>query len=493
MKHWQRIATRLIVLVFVVGLFVSQAVPVFAVARTLYWVGGNSAWNSVPGAKWSLASGGVGGEAIPDSDDNAIFDGGSGVVTVQLAGATCANLSCTGGTGDFAGSFTSSGLSTCVYGSLSLSGSMLTGFPDQTVFLSTAAGKTITTNGKTVGDIIFSGVGGEWTLQDSLTASQIAMVNGSLITNNQNVTVGEFGVDGATLDLGTSIMSVLVGWGIIGGAITANTATINMTGTPLYFQGGGETYGDVSITGIGTGFILGGTNTFANLSIVGRNAINDSLIITDDQVITGLLTLTGYNSTTKKLRVKSNNPLITQYQISTDTADITNCNISDISGAGGFAAPYWNLSIYTYHDTDYGNNANILFPRQAAAAVADPGAGAGVALVSAAPAQPGNMYTEGHTGGLFGLGAILDPALTAANIPVEVFWYPVAFFVAILLGFLAYGWTRTIIIQAIVSAVTMAAFCGGGALGDGLLPYWTVLVFVIEAVMVFVIQEKQNA
>jgi hypothetical protein len=148
------------------------------------------------------------------------------------------------------------------------------------------------------------------------------------------------------------------------------------------------------------------------------------------------------------------------------------------------------------NDHAYGNDKQVSLSGavgQAKAAIADPGQGSGTALVSAAPAQPGNMYTEGHTGGLFGLGAILDPALTAANIPVEVFWYPVAFFVAILLGFLAYGWTRTIIIQAIVSAVTMAAFCGGGALGNGLLPYWTVLVFIIEAVMIFVIQEKQNA
>jgi hypothetical protein len=102
------------------------------------------------------------------------------------------------------------------------------------------------------------------------------------------------------------------------------------------------------------------------------------------------------------------------------------------------------------------------------------------------------MYTEGATGGLLGLGNLLNPALLVADIPEAFFWYPIAFAIAIALGFIAYGLTKTILAQALISAIVMGIFAGGGVLGDGLLPFWTVIVFIIEAIMIFLIQEKQN-
>lgn len=102
-----------------------------------------------------------------------------------------------------------------------------------------------------------------------------------------------------------------------------------------------------------------------------------------------------------------------------------------------------------------------------------------------------NMYDEGETGGLI-FEDLIDPALTVATIPKEVFWFPIAFAIAIGLGFAAFGKTKSLIVQSAVSAIVMAFFCGGGLLGDGLLPYWTVVFFVIEAVMVIIIQEHQR-
>jgi hypothetical protein len=118
---------------------------------------------------------------------------------------------------------------------------------------------------------------------------------------------------------------------------------------------------------------------------------------------------------------------------------------------------------------------------------------ASTSLVDSAPAEPSNMYTEGQTGGLLGLGPLVNNALAKSNTPQLLFWYPISFAIAIGLGFLAYGKTRTLIAQAFVSAIVMAMFAGGGVLGSGLIPYWTVLVFIIEAIMLFLIQEKQNA
>lgn len=128
---------------------------------------------------------------------------------------------------------------------------------------------------------------------------------------------------------------------------------------------------------------------------------------------------------------------------------------------------------------------------QAVADITDPGVDSGTPLVDSAPAQPGQMYTEGNTSGI-PVAPLIDPALGEADIPVELFWYPIAFALAIALGIGAFGLTKTLIAQAIVSGAVMAAFCGGGVLGDGLLPYLTVLVFAIEAVLIFLIQEKQH-
>lgn len=147
------------------------------------------------------------------------------------------------------------------------------------------------------------------------------------------------------------------------------------------------------------------------------------------------------------------------------------------------------------NDHAYGNDKVVNIAGgvgQAKAAIADPAQSAGTGLLTAAPPAIPRMYAEGHTGGLAGMGDVIDPALAKTNTPVEAFWYPIAFILALLLGFGAYGMTRSLLVQAIVSGVVMAAFCGGGVLGDGLLPFWTVLIFMIEALLIWLIQEKQN-
>ena len=41
--------------------------------RTLYWVGGVGDWDDRPGEKWSLTSGGKGGEPVPEDEDSVLF------------------------------------------------------------------------------------------------------------------------------------------------------------------------------------------------------------------------------------------------------------------------------------------------------------------------------------------------------------------------------------------------------------------------------------
>jgi hypothetical protein len=150
---------------------------------------------------------------------------------------------------------------------------------------------------------------------------------------------------------------------------------------------------------------------------------------------------------------------------------------------------------FGFNDHAYGDDKTISLTggvKQAKAAVSDPGEDPGDVLISSAPDEIPGMYDEGNTQGLLGLGPVIDPALDEADLDVEVFWYPIAFLVAIVVGFIAFAFTREMLIQALVSGMVMAAFCGGGVLGDGLLPYLTVVIFAIEALLIWIIQQKQT-
>lgn len=176
------------------------------------------------------------------------------------------------------------------------------------------------------------------------------------------------------------------------------------------------------------------------------------------------------------------------------------------TGIGTFSQYLSPYKVYHYravvrfglNDHAYGDDKTVSISGavgQAKAAVSDPGQSAGTAIIGAGdvPAQPNRMYTEGNTQGLGILGKdAIDPALTASGTPKEAFWFPIAFLIAIVLGFGAFGMTRSLPFMCIVAACVMAAFAGGGTLGDGLLPYWPVIFFLIVGVLLWLIQEKQN-
>lgn len=174
---------------------------------------------------------------------------------------------------------------------------------------------------------------------------------------------------------------------------------------------------------------------------------------------------------------------------------LTGVDIFDARITPYHAYHYRAVVEFGLNDHAYGNDMTVSIVgglKQAKAAVGDPGAEPGDILVTVAPDAIPNMYDEGDTGGI-PFAPIIDPLLGDNDIPVEVFWYPVAFIMALGLGFAAYGKTKDLKVQALVSGMVMAGFCGGGVLGTGLLPYLTVVVFVIEAILLIIIQEKQYA
>lgn len=68
-----------------------------------YWVGGTATWDNLALLKWSTTSGGVGGSAVPTTNDVVYFDAASGAGTVTLGISPTVNfLTFAGFTGTFA-------------------------------------------------------------------------------------------------------------------------------------------------------------------------------------------------------------------------------------------------------------------------------------------------------------------------------------------------------------------------------------------------------
>ncbi|NDB36384.1 MAG: hypothetical protein EB023_13835, partial [Flavobacteriia bacterium] len=94
-----------------------------AAARTLYWVGGSGNWNDIN--RWSLSSGGAGGECPPTSIDDVIFNNSSfsavnQTVTLNVPNANFNNMtwSVTQNSPNFASSSSANNLN--IYGNLSM-------------------------------------------------------------------------------------------------------------------------------------------------------------------------------------------------------------------------------------------------------------------------------------------------------------------------------------------------------------------------------------
>jgi hypothetical protein len=162
-----------------------------------YWVGGTGSWSSANTANWAASSGGASGVSVPTAADNVFFDVNSNVgttaftVTMANSPRVCNDFTASG----LDGTMTLAGASNLtVSGSLTFQATNFSRtYTGTTTFNATTTGKTITTNGVTLGgSVTFDGVGGGWTLGSALTlpagTSAVSLVNGSLFdTANYNV------------------------------------------------------------------------------------------------------------------------------------------------------------------------------------------------------------------------------------------------------------------------------------------------------------------
>jgi hypothetical protein len=341
-----------------------------------YWVGGAGTWDATTTTNWSATSGGAGGASAPTSADNVIFNTLSNATAYAVTVGTNANALDITIAGPAVGNVTITSGATAVincYGSWTsaATGIVFTTTTGATInFLATTTGKTITTNAVTLGgmQVIFNGVGGAWTLGSALTTTQgIVVTAGSFSTSGSNYALATTQISSSN----SNVRSILLNASVvtISGAtfvnfttttnltFNAGTSTINGSSNSGTLNGGGQTFYNVSFTGVtALTHTINGANTFNNLLFTSRTTDGvGSINIAANQTINGTLTLGAANTAVRRLSVRSDT-IGTQRTLTVATiATLSDVDFQDTVAAGASG---------TFSGTRLGNctnNSNITF------------------------------------------------------------------------------------------------------------------------------------
>jgi hypothetical protein len=319
-----------------------------------YWILGTGSWSSTNTVNWSATSGGTGGASVPTASDNVFFDVnsnvGTGAFTVTMANSprVCNDFTASGLDGTMTLAGTSIDLT--VSGSLTFQATNFTRtYTGTTTFNATTTGKTVTTNGVSLGanTVVFDGVGGGWTLGSALNCGILNLVNGTFDTSssgNYAVTASSFGssisnirtinLNGSTITLS----STATPWSLAistNATLNAGTSTINLSSASATFAGGGLTYYNVSFTSTAlTSPSITGANTFNNLSVTGRTTVGIGVLsLNADQTINGTFTVSAGTASAYRISVISN-AFPTPRTLTCAAVSFTDTDFRDITIAG---------------------------------------------------------------------------------------------------------------------------------------------------------------
>jgi hypothetical protein len=327
-------------------------------ARTLYWVGGTGNWNDT--ARWSTSSGGGGGAALPTSLDDVIFDSASNATAYTStvnAPSRCNALTIAG---PASGNVTLAGSSVLIcHGNVTFPATGLTRtFTGGLILSGSTTGKTITTNGVTLGGYVqIYGMDSEWTLGFALDNSGSAFYvdYGVFKASTYNLTTSTIFSDGAssrTIDFGSGTVSLsgstslqfFSGLGSTETAaanltVVAGTAQINCTATNTTFSGNGKTFYNVAFTNTSSGTVtINGANSFNNLSFTGLTVAGlKTVSLAANQTVTGTFTRSAGTDATMRHFVRSDT-IGTTRTLTCAAVSLTDVDFRDITIAGA-AAP----------------------------------------------------------------------------------------------------------------------------------------------------------
>lgn len=224
-----------------------------------FWVGGAATWDATAGTKWALTSGGAGGQAVPTAADDVFFDAASGANTVTLSASSVArSINCTGFTGTLSHpAATTISIGDATAGASNIALKFVAGMTytlgnvstSALSFVSTSATQqTVDFGGKAVGNLNFTGAGGNWALISAISQDPLGAIThtaGTLqwdgVSNNSGLS-HSFGLVTCT---GSTARSTNFG-------TSTTTATRSTTATHFQFSGTNLTFSGASATFVGT-------------------------------------------------------------------------------------------------------------------------------------------------------------------------------------------------------------------------------------------------
>lgn len=243
--------------------------------------------------QWSDAITWVGG-VVPTVADDVIATATSGDVIVSV-GSVCNSLDLTAYTGTLSSPGALGSGTLVVSGSLALGGTIsYTGV----LTLNSASSVTITTNAVALNVLFNIGGTGTFTHADSFTNSyQVNVLKGTWRPNGQTMTIGYYSQSSTSvrdIAFGASAFVITgVGANVWYSGITTNlifdpgTSTIEIIKSDsgsTTFAGGGLTYGDITVSGSGTGVLqFSQNNTYGVMTVLDRT----STTVADVRFLTG--------------------------------------------------------------------------------------------------------------------------------------------------------------------------------------------------------------
>jgi hypothetical protein len=179
----------------------------------------------------TLSVGSTAGGSITTAPNVSVSAGAAGSIIAITTGSFLADLNFTG----FSGTFAPAAAYT-LYGSLTaVSGMTWTTGTGTITFAATSTGKTITSAGKSLYAVTFNGVGGAWTLQDAMTATNaVTLTNGALTLNGFDLSCDTFSSNNSntrSIALGSNNVNITsVSTATVLTTATATNLTISGTG-----------------------------------------------------------------------------------------------------------------------------------------------------------------------------------------------------------------------------------------------------------------------
>jgi fibronectin-binding autotransporter adhesin len=315
--------------------------------------------------QWSDTSGGsVSTDNFPLAQDTAVFDesttGGTHTMNSAIPYTGTVDMSARTSSGITLGYSTNS----TVYGNFICSSAMTYGtgwtltFSGRNTQVLTSAGKQFTSG------FLVSSFGGTVELADAFTigANTLFVVNGTFDTKGYNVTAGvlsssysnvrEIKLGASTVTLSSSVTFTTS----TNLTFDAGTSSIVQTAADPTFNGGGQTFYDVSFTSTAVGtHTFNQSNTFNSLSITAPSSAGlRQVALTADQTITGTLTVAGA-SAARRIFLRSS-AVGTTRTLTVGTLSADDCDFRDITIAGTAAGGSPTRA------GDCGGNSGVTFP-----------------------------------------------------------------------------------------------------------------------------------